>query len=349
MSNQDPATEIDIVILWVDGADPWFLTVHDAARDRLVNAGVAVRSEKARHRDNGELFFLLRAISAFMPWYRKIFIVTNGQRPGFVDFGRDDIELVTHAQLFPRPKDAPSFNTFAIESVVNNIPGLAEHYIRFSDDFFIGKPLGKADFLGGDGLGQFYFGGNVFNAEASPYHRTLQFNAVQFWKSFGYMPLLNTLHVPQLRRRSIVKEMLDQWPRWFARTRSNKFRTETDAIGLFLYPYFVIERHLGGLYPLIVNEIARKQAIEGTTIYRQVNLGNDAQDWRGRVSRIPADQPRFFNLNDNIPEARMAAVVADVSRLLHDLYPQPSPFERPDAVLPPFATGTMAGNEGRGR
>lgn len=342
MTDAQASPDIDIVIMWVDGADAHFKAIHDEAYNRLVGQGVPVKSEKGRHRDNGELFFLLRAIAAYMPWYRRIHIVTNGQVPRFVDFARDDIALVTHAQIFPRAADAPSFNTFAIESAINGIPGLAEHYIRFSDDFFVGAPLTKDDFLGPDGQGVFHFGGEFFNIDDTAYHRTLQHNAVRFWKTFGYMPMVNTLHVPQLRRRGHVQAMLAQWKGWFSRTQANRFRTTEDAIGLFLYPYFTIQQYLGGLFPLFVESVFAKQARAGNeAIYRQVNLGNESQDWRNRLANIGEDRPRYFNLNDNIGARQMPEVVASVSALLYRLFPGPSPYEKVGAPLPPFASGKV--------
>jgi hypothetical protein len=67
--------------MWVDGADPAVSEERTKAQAAEEIAGKRILDTPRRHRDNGELLFLLRSINAHMPWFRRIHIVTNGQRP----------------------------------------------------------------------------------------------------------------------------------------------------------------------------------------------------------------------------------------------------------------------------
>ena len=60
----------------------------------------------------------------FAPWIRKIWIVTNGQHPTWLDQDNIHIEVVPHHKIFPNKDDLPTFNSRAIESHLHQIPGL---------------------------------------------------------------------------------------------------------------------------------------------------------------------------------------------------------------------------------
>ena len=61
----------------------------------------------------------------YAPWVRKIWIVTNGQHPTWVDESNYHIEVVPHDRIFPIQEHLPTFNSRAIESHLHQIPGLA--------------------------------------------------------------------------------------------------------------------------------------------------------------------------------------------------------------------------------
>lgn len=328
--------KIDIVILWVDGEADDFKKIYEKEIKRMRSRGLALHDHKARHRDNGELLFLLRSINDNIDWFNKIYIVTNGQIPQYIDFSNTKVRAVYHQDLFPEPDDAPSFNTFAIESVIHRIPGLSERFVRFSDDFFIGRELRLEDIAGSSGDGKFMFGGRFFNMRNTPYHRTLQKNAVRFWEKFGYLPLLNTLHVPQLRLKSYQEQMINTWEDWFVETRRSKFRRCDNAISLFLYPYFVLAKYRKANYAEFVVDIFRNRE-NGERLYKQINVGQG--DWELKVRGLKDLKPMFFNLNDNMSERNAGAVLSRLSKELHQIFPNPSPFERRISLMPPLFTG----------
>ena len=45
----------------------------------------------------------------------------------------------------------PTYNSFAIESYLDRIPGLAEHFIYLNDDMFFGNNVTEGDFFSASG------------------------------------------------------------------------------------------------------------------------------------------------------------------------------------------------------
>ncbi len=333
---------VDFVIMWVDGSDPETIRAREEAVAECRAASIPLKDTPNRHRDNGELVFLLRSIEAFMPWYRRIVLVTNGQRPGYIDFSSDRIRLVTHADIFPPGVGTPSFNTYAIDSCTSRIDGLSETYVRFSDDFLVGRPVSKREFLGLDGLGQNLVGASVFNIGSGQYVSTLQNNAVSFWRALGYMPLSNFLHVPQLRHRSTMAELAKVFPEWLAETRSNRFRNVSDMNLLFLYPYFsLFQKRRSDLAAIAMNRQAPgmidvNRLPNLAEVYMQIQVG-DKSDWRAALNRVSRKPPRFFNINDDLGDEADEKDRRYVGQQLYRLFPKPSPFETRPETFPGYA------------
>ncbi|MBB5702685.1 hypothetical protein FHS76_002569 [Ochrobactrum daejeonense] len=144
--------EVDYVIAWVDGQDP----AHMAARQEFApNSGrthfEAVTTE--RYLDNGEIYYNIASVIKFAPFVRRIFIITDNQKPRLLDAFKDEskcdgslIQVVSHDDIFEGlPAARPSFNARAIEGAMWRIPGLSEHFVYSNDDFFVNAPLSEVD------------------------------------------------------------------------------------------------------------------------------------------------------------------------------------------------------------
>src|SRR5690606_37656216 len=79
---------------------------------------------EARFRNRGELRYSLRSVAAFLPQVRNIYIVTDSQRPAWLDTSHPKIRMVAHSDIFPAAH-RPSFNSHAIESNLHRIEGLS--------------------------------------------------------------------------------------------------------------------------------------------------------------------------------------------------------------------------------
>lgn len=136
--------DIDIVVTWVDMED------HEWQQEFAKYSGNKENSRngvsKARFRDYGFLKYWFRGVDKFAPWVRKIHFVTSGQKPAWLDTTNPRLHLVSHRDYIPE-QYLPTFNSVVIERYIHRIPGLAEHFIYFNDDFYIIRPTSPERFF----------------------------------------------------------------------------------------------------------------------------------------------------------------------------------------------------------
>ncbi len=101
---------------------------------------------EARFRDNGFLRYWFRGVEKFAPWVRKIHFVTDGQKPEWLDENNPKLHLVNHEDFIPA-QFLPTYNSVVIERYIHKIPGLAEHFVYFNDDFYIINHIGEERFF----------------------------------------------------------------------------------------------------------------------------------------------------------------------------------------------------------
>ncbi len=126
--------DIDFVITWVDMNDPDWKAEFSKYSGRKENTKNGV--SKARFRDNGFLRYWFRGVAKFAPWVRTIYFVTSCQVPEWLDTSNPKIKIIRHAEIVPK-QFLPTFNSVVIERYMHRIPGLAEHFVYFNDDFYI--------------------------------------------------------------------------------------------------------------------------------------------------------------------------------------------------------------------
>jgi hypothetical protein len=149
--------EIDAVVTWVDGTDAKhradFLR---AAGDKknLTLKNLPSGQSQARYFDNNEIEYCVKGIRSYMPWIRHIFLVTARQTPRFLETGMDEklgVNIIDHEVIFREYEWAlPTFNSRSIETVLHRIPGIADRYIYFNDDFIPINRSHPSDFYDGD-------------------------------------------------------------------------------------------------------------------------------------------------------------------------------------------------------
>lgn len=144
MENMD----IDLVYLWVDGNDPKWIAKRNACVGAPTGSGEHCEGRYANH---DELKYSLRSAEMYAPWLRKIFIVTDGQTPAWLDTSNPKVQIVDHRQIMPE-ECLPCFNSTVIEHFIARIPGLAEHFLFANDDMLFNRPVQPSDFFAADGL-----------------------------------------------------------------------------------------------------------------------------------------------------------------------------------------------------
>ena len=140
MQKIDINEKIDIVVLWVDGNDEEWLK----EKNKYLN--IKGDSKVNRFRDCENLQYLFRGIEKYALWVNKIFFVTWGHIPKWLDTTNEKIVIIKHEDFIPK-QYLPTFNSNVIELNLHRIDELSEKFIIFNDDFFILKSLTKQDFF----------------------------------------------------------------------------------------------------------------------------------------------------------------------------------------------------------
>ncbi|MFG2059872.1 stealth family protein [Micromonospora sp. NPDC048871] len=309
---------IDVVYTWVDGADP------DWQRRRAEIKGEAFHAEAAsesRYINRDELKYSLRSLHLNAPWVRNIYIVTDRQRPAWLDLSPGNIFVVDHQDIFADRAALPTFNSVAIETQLHNIDGLAEHFLYLNDDMFFGRPLAPQTFFLANGNTKFFLSQNrvpvgpITNLD-TPIDAMIKNNRRLIEQRFGRTLTQGSQHVPYPLRRSILAEIQREFPQEHARTAHSRFRSATDIIITYsLYHYYAF---LTG------------RALPGQVNYGYVQLA--VPDLVARLKRAEARRDwDTFCINDAFSTyAQLQQQMAVLEPFLQAYFPVPSPYEAAD-------------------
>lgn len=126
------SSPIDVVITWVNGNDPVWLK----EREHYAKIAREDGNSSFRFRDWDNLNYWFRGIEQFAPWVNKIFFVTYGHVPKWLDTSNPKLQIVKHADFIPA-EYLPTFNSNVIEFYFHRIKGLSERFVYFNDDMFL--------------------------------------------------------------------------------------------------------------------------------------------------------------------------------------------------------------------
>lgn len=234
MNKASNSFHIDAVITWVDGNDP----VLNAKRTKYMNGDSTLLAKDiagtTRYVERGEIHWCVRSINKFMPWIRKIFIVTDGQDPKVES--HIPIEIIDHKIIFHGYEQyLPTFNSLSIEAMLWRIPGLSEHFIYLNDDLLICQPTTPNIFFPQEGHILCY--GRI----ASMYWVKLLYTLKEF---FGSCPVnhvrqmmlaakivgckdkyIHLSHTPRPLLRSTLEQFYNQHPKLLVQNIENRFRS----------------------------------------------------------------------------------------------------------------------------
>lgn len=182
--------DIDVVIPWVDPTDKeWQASKNKFLKD--LNNDKVDNSEN-RFRDWDNFKYVFRGIDKFMPWVHKIYLITCGQVPDWMNKEADDrLVIVNHSDYIPK-EYLPTFSSHPIELNLHRIKELSEHFIYLNDDYFVINETSPEDFFV-DGLPCDY----ALEDPITPDHKDI-FNNILI----NNMVLLNSHY----DRRTVLKE-----------------------------------------------------------------------------------------------------------------------------------------------
>lgn len=125
--------KIDFVVPWVDSNDPeWIASYNHYRPEKPI-------TDNARFRDWGIFKYWFRSVEKYAPWVNKVFLITNGKFPDWINPDCEKLVLVKHSDYIPE-KYLPTFNSKTIELNLGKLKELSEHFVYFNDDLFINAP-----------------------------------------------------------------------------------------------------------------------------------------------------------------------------------------------------------------
>ena len=322
---------VDLVYTWVDGADAahavlreQYLALHRAERGELHQDATGV----AHTRNNDELRYALRSVERFLPWVRRIFLVTAGQTPSWLRADHPRIQRVDHREFIPA-RYLPTFSSRPIEAWLHRIPGLSEHYIYCNDDFFFARGCAKEEFFTANGLPLLFVDWRAsrldgYRATGTP-HAASYGNVVRFLEKKGYTlpyPVL-TAHCAYPQSKTDAEAAFAFYAEAIAEFSGDRFRTNR---GMAFYSHAI---------PLL--SFMRKRAVPCDVPSYYINTKRVFRRMFYRSLLAGGHErgmPPFFCLNDVGDAPQGHTWERDMRQFLEAFFPEPSSFENPDVVVP---------------
>lgn len=170
--SQNKTPKIDFVITWVDGSDEKWLAEKRAIAESYsfikkpsstTNRTFAENQpsikgqpslEKPRF-DSSDLRFRndfdflkywFRGVEKFAPWVNRIFFVTAGHLPDWLNLQHPKLKIIRHSDFIPQ-EFLPTFNSHTIENNLHRIAELSENFVYFNDDFYLLRKTRPEDFF----------------------------------------------------------------------------------------------------------------------------------------------------------------------------------------------------------
>ena len=224
---------VDIVYTWVDGEDPRWAREREASWARIHPGTVNPHAANPeRYRSHDELRYSLRSVDYYAPWVNRIFLVTAGQVPHWLDTGNPRITVVDHREIFPA-EALPTFNSHAIEARLHRVPGLSEHFLYLNDDVFFGRRVGPERFFHGNGLAKFFLSEQTIpaggiSAADLPVDSAAKRNRALLEERFGRTVSYKFKHAAHAQRVSTLQRIEQDFPADHARTTRSPFRSPED-------------------------------------------------------------------------------------------------------------------------
>ena len=127
--------KIDFVVTWLDSTDPVWQKEYESYKSKAKGD-----KSMARFRDMNIFKYWFRAVEMYAPWINKVYLITNGKFPDWINKDNPKLVLVKHEDYIPA-ECLPTFNSCAIELHMHRIKGLSEHFVYFNDDVFLNAPI----------------------------------------------------------------------------------------------------------------------------------------------------------------------------------------------------------------
>lgn len=215
--------KIDLILPWVDGNDPLW------RKERCEYWGEESISE-TRYESWDSLQYVFRSFEMNMPWINKIFFVTWGHIPHWLNVNHEKLRIVKHSDYIPS-QYLPTFNSNVIEMNYHRINELSENFILFNDDLIPLQPIDES----------YYFQDNMPCEEAVETHFVLKEaknQEISPW--WNYSNVNNMIIINRhFDKAKVIKQNYDKWfnPVYGERMKHNIAMYYWHDFESFVYPH----------------------------------------------------------------------------------------------------------------
>lgn len=123
------------MVTWVDSQDTAWIKEKNKYLGLEKNP-TKQYTDSRRYREEVSFKYWFRSIAENCPWVHKIYLVTNGQIPDWLNVENPKLSIVPHQDILS-PDALPTFNSNAIETGIARIEGLSENFVLFNDDMYV--------------------------------------------------------------------------------------------------------------------------------------------------------------------------------------------------------------------
>ncbi|CNK26328.1 stealth family protein [Yersinia alsatica] len=233
---------IDVVFTWVDDSDIEWQRRYQQHRNMAdSNTLGQYATDKARFSNHDELRHSVKSVELFLPWVRYIYIVTDNQRPSWLE-NNERIKIIDHSEIIEK-QYLPTFNSHVIEAHIHKIPNLAEHFIYFNDDVFVARPLSAGHFFKGNGIASLFLSQkSLANMQAKGTNTPTLSASINAIKIFAqdFQTVIDTplIHSYIPLRKSVFDRSYEHYETEIRKFLPNKFRTNHDMnLATFFVPW----------------------------------------------------------------------------------------------------------------
>ena len=239
---------------------------------------------------------------------RKIHFVTSGQKPEWLDENNPKIHLVNHKDFIPA-EFLPTYNSVVIERYMYRIPGLADHFVYFNDDFYIINHITPE---------RFFKNGLPCDIAVFDYNPS--------WSQW-YVRIKNNIKI--INRHFNKKEVMERWhDKWFDKSYGSKARWN---YLLRFYNKFITSNRFRALTDYTPELFRIWQICNGD--FEPYNTYNDTKMFplmiksKKAIKAIYDQSYSLICLNDNVHIRNYEEVMHNLQEAFESILPEKSSFE----------------------
>lgn len=332
---------IDFIITWVDGNDDKW------RKDKEKYSEKKGDTRNSRYRDWDTLRYLLRSIEDNAPWVNKVYLVTYGHLPSWINLNCSKLVIINHKDYIP-PEFLPTFSSRTIDMNFHRIDSLADHFVYFNDDMILLDKVQPEDFfknglpcdtavlrpsivkIKNETTSQMYLAPIIDMALINKYFRKRDVIRKNFFKWYspiygkellktlsmvvwGFFPGIREYHCCYSYLKRTYEEVWKKENRVLTEVCTHKFRTNTDY-NHWIFSYW--------------------QMAKGEFVPRSPKFGfayalSDDDKYNKSIYQALLNRKfRMVCLNDNVSDSNFERVCSETIEVLQSLYSKKSMFEK---------------------